>query len=170
MALSPRSPPGAAQIGRPTGRQTDEGNRLGGCGCDVCADALGGLPCSGCMPADMKASAKAETLMGAKALLCVAERTLPCGGCSWETAGAAVCGRTCCSCPCTTSAATLSTRAHFLCTQLVSSGYIPASKQTCTDEQTSSAAEEAEGAIESVLLHSGPKKQGAKSRSWSFCR
>ena len=44
------------------------GHHLGGGGGRVCADALGGLPCSGCAPAALKASAKAETLMGAVAL------------------------------------------------------------------------------------------------------
>ena len=134
MALSPRGPPGAAQIGRPTGRQTDEENRLGGCGCDVCADALGGLPCSGCMPADMKASAKAETLMGAKALLCVAERTLPCGGCSWETAALLFVGAPAAAVPAPRqqqlSAPELISCAHSLSAQVTS---LPASRHVQTN-------------------------------------
>lgn len=77
---------GAPRIEGATGGQAEGVDHLGGGGCDVCAGALGGLPCSGCMPADLKASAKAETLMGAKALLCVAERMLSCGCGSWEAA------------------------------------------------------------------------------------
>ena len=38
---------------------------LGGGGSEAIADAFGGLPCSGCALADLKAPANAETLMGA---------------------------------------------------------------------------------------------------------
>jgi len=46
---------------------------LGGGGSEAIADAFGGLPCSGCAPADLKASANAEAHLGADVLLPAAE-------------------------------------------------------------------------------------------------
>ena len=64
----------------------------------MCADILGGLPCSACMPADLKALAKAETLMGGHALVwaeeerCELALSLPCENRSWESAALMLAG------------------------------------------------------------------------------